>query len=172
MIGANQISWMAVPGVKFEQADIIWTPSTIIYIIEKEFHIPGQLFFKSRSPKYSFPRFLLSYILINKFKLSPEILGIMYGIRHDLVWHGCKTIQNTLDSKTPKYNYIRCTKILQRIKKWDISEIILKLELIPAATASHAAIRNNILEQSMAVAQSTRQSDVKDVMVQEELSLQ
>jgi len=172
MIVQNQISWMALPGVKIDQANIIWTPHTIIHIIEKEFNIPGQLFIKSRSPQYSFPRFLFSFIMINKFKLSPEILHIIYGIKHDLAWHGCKTIKNTLDTKTPKHNYTRCTKIIQRIKKWDISEIILKLESIPAPTVSHAAQRRNILEQSMVVAQYTRQLSATDATDQGELNEQ
>lgn len=171
MIVPNQISWMAMTGVKIEQADIIWTPHTIQWVIEKEFNIPGLLFFRSRSPKYSFPRFLFSYILHQRMMISPDIIHIIYGIKHDLTWHGCNVITNTLETKSPKYNYIRCTKILQRIKKWDISEILLQLESIPAPTASHAAQRRNILEQSIAVAQYTRQLSAPDATEPVELRL-
>lgn len=174
MIGANQISFMAIPGVRIEQADIIWSPSTLILKIEHEFHIQGRLFFKSKSPQYSLPRFLFTYILEKKMKLSPDIIDTIYDIDHAKCWHARKTIKNMLDSKTPKYNYIRCSKIIQSINKWDVTEIVEQLEFKSKSVSNVQVTQRwkNTLEQSMAVAQSTRQLSAVDATEQKELKLQ
>lgn len=149
-----------IPNIRLDSDDLIFTPSLVEVLIEREFRIPGLLWYKNRSPRYSIARFIFIYILQEKMKITPEIIRAIYGTSHCMCNHAMKTISNILDTKTPRHYYIIIDKIVKKIKKWDISEIILKLELRPAKNATAEAYRKNTLELSTRRAISTRQEPV------------
>ncbi len=172
MLSMQTVSFMAIPAIRLDNNDIIYTPSLIKMMIENEFMIPGMMFRKNRSRNLSYARFLFGYILNQKMKLSPEMITKLYGIKHDSLWYGNIQINNILETRTPKHYYIKIDKLIKKVRRWEIDEIIPMLELNYVNHASAKALRKSTLERCIRVAQSTKQKPVLTATEPEELKLQ
>lgn len=171
----TRMSIYAAPDIllQLKRPTIVYSPSLIAATVESEFNIPaGQLWFKTNAPQFSIARYAFLYIMQNKLGLEPNIIRVIYGAKHDKCYQARLTIQNILDSKTPRHTYIKVIKIRDKIKQWDLTEISQKLELYCAGLAEAQAQHKSMLEYRIREALAIQQKNAQSVMEQAELSEQ
>lgn len=167
----NKVSIYAIPDLVSQKhfPEVIYSPSLIAGNIEFEFNIPyGNLWLKTRSNQFSIARYAFLYILQIKLGLEPAIIKLVYGAKHDKCYQARLVIQNILDTKTPRHQYIKIKKIMDKIKKWDITEITQKVESEYAKIAEDQAYRSTLLKHFIQRAQSTKQLNANTATAQAE----
>lgn len=170
----NNVSIYALPDLLLRKnnPDIIYTPSLIERTVEFEFNIPyGKLWFKTRSVQFSIARYSFLYILQIKIGLEPAIIRAIYGVKHDKCYQARHVIQNILDTKTPRHHYVKIKKLLDKIKRWDISEITLQMELLYAGDAE-LPVSKKTLKRFIEDAHQSKQQNAPIAIKQAELNEQ
>lgn len=175
---SNKTSIYALPDIimQLKSPDVIWSPSMLQAKIENDFNIPlGMLWLKTRAPQFAIARYTFLYILQTKMGIEPALISIIYGnkrVDHVKCWNARKEIKNILSTKTPRHYYIKIDKLIQKVKKWDVTELTQKLEL---QFANHAVVRDvsrNTLKRYMEKAQYTAELNAKIATEPEESNLQ
>lgn len=157
--------------IQMKSPDIIWSPSLLQAKVENVFNIPiGGLWTKTRSPQFAIARYTFLNILQLKFGMDPALIRIIYGLRYDTCWQARHVIEDILKSKTPRHYYIKIEKLNLKVRKWDLTEISQKLELLFADNATVPVQQRSILTRSMAKALFTTQLNARLVTDPEELT--